>query len=123
MPAYWYECTVCGHVSEAVFPVSLKPVSVECDRCGALARSIMAPVSFKMSNLAEDRDRDAQRALHQQREENEWALVLGRDVERNGSKNHTSDPTEPRAFEVQRKKARIKSGEPVPKRFAHLARK
>lgn len=119
MPIYVYECPN-GHISEHLFSVAEKPSRVAC-ACHEIASQIVTPVGMVIASGWLGVDSKEEAALHRVREVNEWTEALGKRVDRHGSRNFNTAPTEPRSFEVARKKEHLKSGGQLPANFAHLA--
>ena len=119
MPIYVYECPD-GHVTEELHSHSTKPDTTVCG-CGKNAKQIITPVGMVIASGWLGLNGKEEAALHRAREVNEWTEAIGKRVERNGSKNFTTSPTEPRSWEVSRKRDHLKSGGSLPPQFAHVA--
>jgi putative FmdB family regulatory protein len=89
MPAYDYQCQACSAVHEHICPISKRPDTIKCPRCGGEAEQILltapAVATSGMSNMTQDVaiGRDA---------EKRWVRILDKKEKRDKIRKESGMP-------------------------------
>lgn len=116
MPLYEFECPK-GHLTEQFCAVGTK--SIVCS-CGGRSKKVLSLFTFGRvsSGMAQD-DGDIA-ADYEHREDLEWAIAAGMEVNPPKTKRYDSKQTEPRKFEISKKAEEFKHTGKVPAKHSHL---